>query len=70
MWTYDTDSKPGTFFVYDDEAPETSPVIARDIRSEEHARLIAAAPELLKMLENFPQDTRKVWPLIKKTRGL
>lgn len=44
-WTYDGDSSD-TFMVYDPDLPDTAPVVCREVREEENARLIALAPEL------------------------
>lgn len=48
-WVYDKDCD-GTFMVYDNDDPDTDNVVARGIKSEDDARLIAAAPDCFRAL--------------------
>ena len=48
-WNYDTDSRK-TFMVFDEDTPEEAGCVCREVRTEAHARLIAAAPDLLEAI--------------------
>jgi hypothetical protein len=43
-WVYDNDGKH--FMVFDEDEPETAPVICREIRKEEHAKQITAVHDI------------------------
>lgn len=69
-WVWDTDVRK-TFMVYDEDKPETAPVVCREIRKEADACLLSAAPLLLaevkkyrRLLQNLQTNGREVFDAI------
>ena len=50
MWVYDNDGKH--FMVFDEQQPETAPVICREVRKEEYAKQLAKVPAFVDLTRN------------------